>query len=245
MPTPDPAPQRLPASQGVYLWLTAVFVTCLLIANITGSKFFHFGTLRVGAYELPIEHSVGMFAFPVTFLLTDLLNEYFGARGARRVTYIGLAMSALAVVLLRAAIAAPPAAPGRTFVDEGAFSVVLGASGAMIFASMVAYLIGQLTDITTFTVMKRLTGGRLVWLRATGSTIVSQAVDSLAIMTVIYILQPLPDGSRPTLAFILAAAAKGYTIKFLIAVGVTPLIYLGRWAIRRFAGLAPMPVPAR
>jgi len=228
-------------AQTLYLWLAAIFVTSLLVANIVRSKFFHFGSVAILGTEIYIEHSVGMFAFPMTFLLTDLLNEYFGARGARRVTLIGLGMSAVAFLFIYAAVSAPPAPAGRTFVDEASFGAVLGASGRMIVASMVAYLAGQFTDIWTFGVMKRLTGGRLIWLRATGSTVISQAVDSLAIMGVLYFFQRLADGTKPDLAFTLVAASKGYLIKFSIAVGITPLIYVGRWIIRAWFGLEPAP----
>lgn len=238
-------PHAMSAAQTLYLWLTAIFITSLLVANIVGSKFFNFCTITLFGIEIAVEHSVGMFAFPMTFLLTDLLNEYFGARGARRVTLVGLAMSMVAYAFIFAAVVAPPAPAGRTFVDESMFDTVLGASGRMIIASMVAYLAGQFTDIWTFGVMKRLTGGRKIWLRATGSTIISQAVDSLAIMGVLYFFQRLADGTRPDLAFTLTAAAKGYFIKFSIAVAITPLIYAGRWIVRTWFGLEPVPTPAR
>ncbi len=238
------APDRsaLSTPTTIYLWLAAIFVTSLLVANIVGSKFFHFGTIMIGSWEVHIEHSVGMLSFPVTFLLTDLLNEYYGKKGARRVTYIGLAMSLLAFMLIYAGVLAPPAPPGRSFVDETMFVTVLGASGRMIIASMVAYLIGQMVDIFTFAVMKRMTGGRMIWLRATGSTIISQAVDSLCIMTVLYFFQRLADGTHPDIAFTLEAALKGYLIKFTIAVGITPLIYVGRSIMESVFGLTPVPV---
>lgn len=238
-------PPTLDRGQMFYLWLTSVFVTSLLVANIVGSKFFHFGTLSLGGIEFRIEHSVGMFAFPITFLLTDLLNEYYGPKAARRVTAIGLVMSALAFVLIFAATNAPAAPEGRTFIDEGKFDAVLSASGVMIFASMMAYMCSQLTDIFTFGLFKRLTGGKLVWLRTTGSTVISQAVDSLAIMTVLYLTQTLADGTPPSLEFALAAALKGYLIKFSIAVAITPLVYAGRAVVSRFIGLQPLPVAAR
>lgn len=241
---PGRPPYPMNAPQKVYLWLTALFVTSLLIANIVGSKFFHFGTVGLFGTEVHVEHSVGMFSFPLTFLLTDLLNEYYGQKGARRATFIGLAMSLLAFVLLMGAVHAPPAPAGRTFVDESMFDRVLGASGVMIFASMVAYMVGQFVDITTFAFMKRLTGGGLLWLRASGSTVISQAVDSLCIMTVLYFNSTLADGKAPDLEFTLVAALKGYLIKFGIAVLITPLIYLGRAIVRNVFGLAPLPPEA-
>ncbi|MFM9995630.1 MAG: queuosine precursor transporter [Phycisphaerales bacterium] len=239
--TTDHPPQSMETRQFVYLVLAAAFITALLVANIVGSKFFHFGTIRIGSWDLHVEHSVGMFAFPVTFLLTDLLNEYYGKRGARRVTYLGLGMSLFAFTLIYLGTIAPPAPPGRTFIAEDSFDLVLGASGRMIIASMVAYTIGQLTDIAAFGMMKRLTGGRMVWLRATGSTVLSQFVDSLCIMTVLYFFQRLADGQQPNIAFTLEAALKGYLIKFVIAVLVTPLIYAGRALLQRRFGLVPLP----
>ncbi len=238
-------PYRMNAQQLLYLWLAGIFVTCLLVANIVGSKFFHFGTVSILGWEIHAEHSVGMFSFPVTFLMTDLLNEYYGKRGARRVTYLGLAMSAVAFGFLSLAVHAPPAPPGRTFADESAFDAILGASGRMIIASMIAYTIGQLADISLFGVLKRMTGGRLVWLRATGSTVLSQALDSLAIMSVLYFFQRLADGQRPDLAFTLSAALKGYLIKFSIAVLITPLIYVGRAIVGTVFGLRPIPPEPR
>lgn len=242
-PTPDPlhTPYAMSRPQVLYLWLTGLFVTCLVVANTVGSKFFHFGSVSLFGTEIYIEHSVGMFAFPVTFLLTDLLNEYYGPRGVRRVTFIGLAMSLVAFGLYYAAVHAPPAPAGRTFVDDAAFNAVIGSGGRMIIASMVAYMIGQLTDIVMFQGMKRLTRGRLLWLRATGSTIISQAVDSLSIMTVLYFFSRLADGTHPDLAFTLIGAFKGYLIKFGIAVLITPLLYVGRTVAERGFGLTPMP----
>lgn len=242
---PGPQPPAFGPAQAVYVWLTAAFVTCLLLANIVGSKFFSFGTVNLLGVELHVEHSVGMFAFPVTFLLTDLLNEYFGPRGARRVTYIGLAMSLFAFGFLWLATNAPPAPPERTFIDETKFDAVLGGSATMIFASMIAYMIGQFVDIASFQAAKRLTGNRLLWLRATGSTIISQAVDSACIMTVLYFSSTLASGKPPDLAFTLEAAAKGYAIKFCIALLTTPFMYLGRAIIQSVFGLTPLPATRR
>lgn len=239
-PDPTAPPYPLSRQQVVYVWLTGFFVTALLIANIVGSKFFSFGTLALGGTTINIGHSVGMLSFPLTFLLTDLLNEYYGKRGARRVTYVGLAASALAFVLLWVSTEAPPAPPGQTFVDETMFDTVLGASGVMIFASMVAYLIGQLTDIAAFRFMKRLTAGKYLWLRATGSTVISQMVDSLAIMLVLYFNARLASGDAPDLGFTITEALKGYSIKFCIAVLMTPLIYLGRGVMSSAFGLRPL-----
>ena len=241
MPEPQPTPSERPFStrDAVYLWLAGIFVTSLLVANLVGSKFFWFGDVPLLGWSIPIEHSVGMFAFPVTFLLTDLINEHYGKKGARRITWLGLGMSVYVYAMLWLARAAPPAPPGRTYIDEGMFDAVFGASRWLIVASLTAYTVGQMCDIFLFGVIKRFTGGRMIWLRATGSTVVSQFVDSLVISFVLMSLQPLADGSRASVGFMFETAVKGYALKAIIAVAVTPLIYLGHAILKRGLGLKP------
>jgi len=243
---PEPTRADAPSStmsvpQKLYSWLAAFFVTALITANLIGAKFFYFGDVSILGLDLRIEHSVGMFAFPITFLLTDLLNEYYGKRAARRVTYIGLATSSFAFLLIYLARVAPPAPADRTFVVEQTFQDVFKVGNVMIVASLAAYMLGQLTDIWVFHIFKRITGGRLLWLRATGSTVVSQGVDSLTISLVLGYGSALATGERASLEFILVTAAKGYILKFVIAVCITPLIYAGHAVMHRVLGLQPLP----
>jgi queuosine precursor transporter len=247
MKTPPPSiaplsqdPFPLSVGQRVYLACVVLFVTCLLLANIVGSKFFHFGTIRLGSFDLHIEHSVGMLVFPVTFILTDVINEFFGPRAARRVTYLGLAASLMAFAILWIARAVSPAPPERTFVPEEMFDRVFSSGGAMIVASMTAYMLGQLCDIVSFQVINRVTNGKSVWLRATGSTIVSQLVDSIAIMLVLFLWQTTASGQKASIGLAVEAGIKGYLIKFLIALCTTPLLYAVRAGIRSWCGLTPL-----
>lgn len=234
------SPHGLSLQQRVYLWLAGLFVTSLLVADITGSKFFHFGEVGLFGRTMALEHSVGMFAFPVTFLLTDLVNEYYGSKGARRITFLGLGMAAYAFLLIYAARVAPPAAPGRTFIAEESFDAVFAMSNRLYVASLTAFLLGQMTDIGMFWVFKKLTKGRMLWLRATGSTVVSQAIDSLTISFVLGYGTVLASGETATTGFILETAAKGYGLKVAIAVAITPLIYVGHGVMHRFFGLRPV-----
>ena len=247
--TPTPAS---PATQGdfdvrtrLYIWLTGVFVTSLIIADITGSKFFHFDLFTVqlpalGSYNF-VTHSVGMFSFPITFLLTDLVNEYYGRKGARRMTYIGLVMAGLSFTLIFAARKAQvsPISP----ISQDHFDAVFGMSNRLYIASLTAYLTGQMCDIFLFGLIKRATRGKYVWLRATGSTIVSQAIDSFLVTTILFAATSNPATNAPyTTHELLETAATGYILKFLIAIALTPLIYAGRWFIRERFGMTPMPV---
>lgn len=251
MGRPDPAnlPPVSPAGPipfdvrtRVYIWLGGVFITCLLLANILGVKLFSFAVdwPIIGAFK--IEHTVGMLTFPITFLLTDLLNEYYGKAAARRITYVGFAMGLLAFALIYIARKIPilTGIPGTA--TEDAFENIFGAASLMYLASMVAFLLGSLLDIFLFGVFKRLTGDRLVWFRATGSTVVSQLFDSFIVTFVFFQVLPVLTGGQPTdFGFVLRTAATGYILKFFISVLLTPGIYAGRWMLREWFGLTPVP----
>lgn len=249
---PDPVDSHadMTARQKLYLWLTAFFVSCLLIADIVGIKLFRiplgfevalpFSSSPIDA----IEHTCGMLTFPVTFLLTDLLNEYYGTKGARRVTYIGLVMASFVFIVMNIA-QAMPYLPKDFNIKQEHFDAVFGSAKVMYVASLSAYLVGQLCDIWVFHAIKRVTGGRYLWLRATGSTVVSQMLDSFVVSYLAFSLgrRVFPDPAVPPADFgdILKIAATGYTLKFVVAIAITPLIYLGRGVIHKYIGLTPLP----
>lgn len=239
--TPGHEPWVMTVPQRLYVWLTAFFVACLLIADIVGIKLFHIPLpFKLFGYDA-IEHTCGMITFPVTFLLTDLINEYYGSKGARRVTYIGLAMAAFVFIIMNLAQAMPYLdAPFN--IKQESFDAVFGSAKLMYVASMSAYLVGQLADIWVFKAIKRSTGGKLLWLRATGSTIISQMLDSFVVSYIAFgigkTLTGQPGASIPE---VLKIAATGYTLKFVLAVCITPLIYLGRGILHRWFGLVPAP----
>ncbi len=227
-------------AQRLYVWLTAFSVACLLIADIVGIKLFHIALpfKLFGRYDA-IEHTCGMITFPVTFLLTDLINEYYGAKGARRVTYIGLAMAAFVFLIMNLAQAMPYLdAPFN--IKQESFDAVFGSAKLMYVASMSAYLVGQLADIAVFKAIKKSTGDRLVWLRATGSTVISQMLDSFVVSYIAFGIGKTLTGQKGAdFSEVLKIAATGYTLKFVLAVGITPLIYLGRGVLHRWFGLIP------
>ena len=218
--------------QKLFVICTAVFVTALVIAEATASKFFT-------AFTLPFDLSIfgvqfdtvimtaGVIAFPVTFIVTDLLNEYYGKSGIRFVTMVGMVMIVFEFALLQIAMAVPTASISP--VPAEAFDTVFGASGRIIFGSLVAYLIGQLADITLFHWLRRLTEGRMLWLRATGSTFGSQFLDTLIVLTVAF-------AGQLRFQEILAITLFNYGYKFIIAVLITPIIYLFHWVMDRYLG---------
>jgi len=238
-------PHTLSPAQRVYLWLVAINITCLLVANIIGAKLFHLDLdlTAIGlSGRIPVEHTMGMLPFPITFLLTDLVNEYFGRRAARRMAYVTFSMAALTWVLIYVARLFPTLEGIPGTATDAAFENIFGAAAVMYLASVIAFLASSLLDIYLFSILKRWTGGRLVWVRATGSTIVSQIFDSLMVTFLFFFLLPkLLGNEAATLKFVLQTAATGYILKFVLAVALTPAIYAGRWAIRRFVGLTPIP----
>ena len=227
-------PYLLTRPQKLYVICAAVFLTALVVAEATAGKLFT-------AFRLPFELHIfgesfdavvmtaGVIAFPVTFIVTDLLNEYYGKAGIRFVTYVGMVMIIFEFILLQAAMAVPAAAFSP--VPQEAFDVVFGASGWIILGSLVAYLVGQLADITLFHWLRRLTHGRYLWLRATGSTFGSQFLDTFLVLFVAFYLPGVMSFQT-----VLAVTLFNYAYKFAIAVLITPIIYAAHWAMDRYLG---------
>lgn len=201
--------------QRFYLWLTALFVAALVTGDFVGGKFW-----VLFGHNL----SAGIIPFPLTFVLTDIVNEFYGTEGARRLTFVGLGAAAFVwgIITLSLHLPTSPDSPIPDAVFRGAF----GTSSRLYVASLTAYLIGQMLDISIFLMLRRLTGHRLLWLRATGSTVLSQMIDSLSVSFVFLV------GTRP-LGFIIDNAVNNYVGKLIMAVLLTPLIYLGHAILRR------------
>jgi hypothetical protein len=242
--TTAPAPTAvLGTGQLVYLVLVSLIVSALLVSNVIGVKLFSLSLSLGPLGTIPVTHTAGMLVFPVTFLVTDLINEYFGPRAARLGVYVAFAMGAIAWIAYALARSLPilEGIPGTA--THAAFENIFGASALMYIASLIAFLANSVLDVHLFRVFKRWTGGRLVWLRATGSTVVSQLFDSFVITFVFFVvLQGLFGEDGPAdLGFVLRTALTGYILKFVLAVALTPAIYAGRWAVARFFGLSPIP----
>eukprot|EP01031_Cornospumella_fuschlensis_P030431 gene30431-36774_t len=232
LPAPSP-PSQLPdmdlnlnPKQLAYVVLTSVFITCLLVADLIGVKLFSIPLpFSVGNIH-NIEHTCGMITFPITFLLGDIINEYYGAKYAKNTVYIGLAMSIFTFIVLNLAQALPSLdAPYN--VSPEAFDSIFGSAKLMYVASVSAYFVGSLTDIYLFQLIKKLTKGKLLWLRATGSTVVSQILDSFVVSYVAFSLGKSLTGQTPaTLEEIAVIAATGYGLKFSLSVLLTPVLYV-------------------
>lgn len=212
--------------QRTFVFLTALFVAALITGDFVGGKFFVlFGR----------NFSAGIIPFPLTFVLTDVVNEFYGTHGARRLTYAGLAAAVFVWAVINIALLLPTSSESP--ISDAVFRGAFGTSSRLYVASLTAYMLGQLLDISIFQLLRRLTGHRLLWLRSTGSTVLSQLLDSVAVSFVFLV------GTR-SMGFIVNNAANNYVGKLIMAVLLTPLIYLGHAVFRRVFQLPEKDTPA-
>ena len=216
----------------LFLVLAGIFTTCLVVGDIIGGKL-----VETKVFGFDFTTTVGMVPFPVTFLLTDVLNEFYGKRAARFVTLVGFGMAVLAFTFIFIAGHIPFAAMTRAAdwggVNEASFNNVFLGSQRMIVASLCAYLVSQFVDIGVFHLLKKVTGGRLLWLRASGSTAVSQLIDTITINFVAW-------SGMMSAGKIVNIIYSAYGLKLLIAIGLTPLIYLCHSLVQRGLGIQPI-----
>lgn len=215
----------------LFLTLSALFCTALVVGDIIGGKLTgvpFFGEVRF--------LSVGFIPFPITFLLTDLLNEFYGKKAARTVTFVGLGMAVFTLIILTVAVAVPwhpetlePEWGGLTPVP---YDAVFSSGRRILVASMVAYVFAQLLDIAVFHKLKSITHGKLLWLRATGSTVVSQLLDTIVIQSLVW----NENLDVPKLINLILTSWIG---KILIALLLTPLIYAGHAFVERVLKIEP------
>ena len=215
----------------LYIYLCAVFLTALLIGDTIGAKLFVVD-IPLGVTKMHATLSVGVIWFPITFLLTDVINEFYGSRGARFVTFLGfwMALAAFIIIFCARKIQAEPHSP----VSQAAFDSVLGNANIIFFASLVAYLVGQFVDITVFQFAKRLTQSRHIWLRSTGSTLISQLVDTVVVTTIAFSSKLTPGELRNMVI-------SQYSVKVLAAIGLTPIIYAMHGILHRRLHMAEHP----
>jgi uncharacterized integral membrane protein (TIGR00697 family) len=173
--------------------------------------------------------TVGVFLWPVVFVTTDLINEYFGKRGVRRITLLAAGMIAYVFLVLFGTMRVP--ATPFSAVDDASFTKVFGQSQWIIVGSLTAFLISQLVDVVVFHMLRRRSGAKLLWLRSTGSTVVSQVIDSVVVL---WIGLAIPLGW--SLGQFVQVAVPNYLIKLALAVLMTPVIYIVHGVVERYLG---------
>jgi uncharacterized integral membrane protein (TIGR00697 family) len=203
----------------VYVVLAGIFITNAIVAELIGGKLIHVGSAVM---------SVGILPWPIVFITTDLINEYFGEKGVKRLSLITAALITYCFVLLYLAMKIP-AVEGSDLVSDNQFTAVFGQSLWIIVGSITAFLVSQLIDVTIFHFVKNRTGNKMIWLRSTGSTVISQLFDSFIVLGIAFWM----TGKMTTEVFILSAFT-GYFVKLIIAIVLTPFIYLGHYLIEKY-----------
>lgn len=221
----------------LFLVLSSVFITALLLGNLIGTtKFIHLFSLQLPNWFLPLVPAMvrdgntwsmivpaGLIAFPATFLATDLISELFGQRKAQLVVWVGFGVNSFMIVLMTINFYLPDAVgvSAGLHLFDGIYSYMVGNT----VASMLAYLVAQTIDVRLFHFWKQKTRGRHLWLRNNASTMVSQLVDSTAIISILYFSGKLGD-SVIGLSAVVILIINSYIFKFFAALLDTPVIYL-------------------
>ncbi len=234
----------------LYILLSSIFITNAILAEIIGVKIFSAenmlgmppANIRLfGEFVLDFNLTAGVIVWPVVFITTDVINEYFGKKGVRKISIITAILISYAFVIIFFVTNLSPAPfwldnnstdpDGNIFNIDYAFHVIFRQGMGIIIASLTAFLIAQLLDVFIFQRLRRITGKKMIWLRATGSTLISQLIDSFVVLWIAFYLF-----GNWTLPQIIAVGIINYIYKFILAIVLTPLLYIAHYFIDRYLG---------
>ena len=231
----------------LFIGFTAFFVANALIAECIGTKIFSLEKIfniapanftLFGQSGLSYNLTCGVLLWPLEFILTDIVNEYYGPKAVRRISYTAVVLIAYAFLMFYSSIQLPAANFWLSSKQQNgindmqiAYSGIFGQGMWIILGSLVAFLVSQVVDVTVFHRIKKVTGDRRVWLRATGSTLISQIIDSFIVLAIAF-----HWGSNWTWPQVIAVGILNYTYKGIVAILLTPLIYLAESRIEKYLG---------
>ena len=237
----------------LFVVLAGFFVANTLVAEFIGVKIFSLeASLGIepflwnilGVDNLGFNLTAGVLLWPVVFVMTDIINEYFGMKSVKLLSYLAVGLIFYAFFMVYGSMALSPnewwtTASGKLGADSAthvenmdlAYNKVFGQGLWIIIGSMVAFLVGQVVDVAVFHKIKQKTGEKRIWLRATGSTLVSQFIDSYVVLLIAFYI-----GSDWELVRVLAIGTVNYIYKFVVAVLLTPVIYLAHHYIDKYLG---------
>ncbi|MHB8260275.1 MAG: queuosine precursor transporter [Bacteroidia bacterium] len=205
----------------VFIVLAGFFITNAIVAELIGGKLvMFFGTFV---------QSVGIILWPVVFILTDIVNEFYGQSGVKKLSYITLFLIAFTFLYLFICMQVPAVAFSP--VSDENFTKVFGQSMYIMLGSMLAFMVSQLVDSGVFWMLRNKTGKKMIWLRSTGSTVVSQLVDTFIVQFIAFVVPGVW-----TMEVFLRNASYGYVFKLLVAFAVIPIIYLVHYLIDKYLG---------
>lgn len=231
----------------LYLVLGGFFIANALIAEFIGVKIFAldetFGFEKVKfsffGKEGSLVFTAGVLLWPIVFIMTDIINEYFGQKGIKFLSWLTVGLISYAFLMAFISIKLAPAdwwigqSAEKGVPDmQAAFANIFGQGNWIIVGSLVAFLVGQLIDVFVFQKIKRLTGEGKIWLRATGSTLISQFIDSFIVLYIAFVIGP----AQWPMDLFLNVGTVNYIYKFLMALALTPVIYLAHYLIDGYLG---------
>ena len=210
----------------LFIFLAGLFITNAITAELISSKLIQI-PIQIGNWKHNFITIVGVLPWPIVFLLTDTLNEFYGEKAVRRLSWITTVLIGYCFIVVLLALQIP-AVPDIGVTDEQ-FGAVFGQAPWIMIGSIAAFLISQLLDVTIFHWIKSKTGNNHIWLRSTGSTVVSQMIDTIVVLYIGFVLPGKMDWN--TFAEV---APTNYLLKMGIAVALTPMIYMVHAGIRKF-----------
>ncbi len=242
-------------STKLFILLGGFFICNAFIAEVIGVKIFSLeGTLGIQPIAIPLfghefsfNLTAGVLLWPVVFIMTDIINEYYGERGVKFLSYMTASLLAYGFLMYYFAIKLVPAgfwSGSKTTLGvpdmQKAYAQIFGQGIAIIAGSLVAFLIGQVVDVVIFHQIKKVTGEKYIWLRSTGSTIVSQFIDSFVVLFIAFYFYPkyISESNGPPWAFalVMSICVGNYIYKFIMAVLLTPVIYIVHNWIEKYLG---------
>ncbi len=235
----------------MFIILAGIFIANALIAEVIGVKIFSLedtvnvprANIKLFGSTFSFHLTAGVLLWPVVFVMTDIINEYYGPKGVKFLSYLAIGLISYSFLVYNAAIALSPSeyfSIGNGINDpNAAFKGIFGQGLWIIIGSIVAFLIGQILDVFVFHKIKQATGEKSIWLRATGSTLISQLVDSFVVLFIaFYVGKRIQTGQGDpwSLNQVLVTGTGNYIYKFVIAIILTPVIYLVHAWIEKYLG---------
>ncbi len=241
----DPEKQNQERKNTLFLVLTAVFLTNVIVAEIIGMKVIalyevfglSYKALEIWkGFSLDLIISVGVILWPVVFIVSDVMNEYFGQKGVKKASYLTSVMVLYTFTIINVTTSLPASeswinfykeSTGKAYFDINfAFNTIIGQSGVIMIASILTFLVGQLLDALVFQKIKNITGEKYFWLRANGSTFFSQLIDSFLVITLAFYIYPKIMGQKAwDVSFLFSVGINNYIYKMIIALILTPVLY--------------------
>ena len=219
-------PEKRKLAAKIYLYLAALFITSLVVSNLIFQKFFYWYPFDGKIFGSRLfELSVGILPYPITFLITDLISEIYGKIAANRVVTAGIFASffSMGILLIADYVPAMESSP----VDNATFTQVFSLSPLAVLASMIAYLLAQFVDIRIYHFWKKLTNGKMLWLRNNFSTFASQFLDTFSVVCLLSVFGVLPWD------LFFGLVLSGFIFKVIVALLDTPLLYLLVWMCKK------------